>query len=259
MSAALRATTLTFLLLMGAGPARAQSPLPALRAVSGLAVLSLVGDQMSVDIYRDRTGTNLDTNRTTAYPFDDPVFDHMALLAASEAVRRELPAAKVVTLGVPKAGSTFDPNRIVAEKDALATHPVIEALRGQGYTHLLAISKLRAPARMDFVGQTIGSGQVQGLGFYVDPFLAMVRRQDTGETSVGFIAPYAYLRLSLVETASGRVLSERPITANVVTTMAGTPAMTLWEAMTPSQKVQALRALIDRSIRSAVPGMLRAP
>ncbi len=247
--------TLVLSLLPAAAGAQAGTASPAPLQVSRLVLLSLIGDVMTVDIYRPRVGTQIDKNRQTVVGLDNPAFDHAALLAASEAVRQQRPMAAMAMLAVPKADSAFDPNRLLADRSALADDPVLVALRGQGFDHLLAITKLRAPAHLRLYGQTVGSGQLQGLGFYIDPFLRL-KNVDTGEFADGFIAPYAYFRLTLIDTNSGAVRGEEAVTASTVRTTAGTPALAIWDAMTPQAKADALRYFVDRSTREAVKRLL---
>jgi len=221
------------------------------------AVASLIGDVMTVDTYRPRVGTGIDSNHHDVFPFHTPVFDHTALFAAGDALTQLNPAAAVVSPAVPAPGSDSDPARLVVDGKVAPSNAFISSLKEQGFTHPLTITKLRPPARLHLSGNTVGSGNLQGIGFYVDNDYR-TSRGDTGETGRGFTAPYVYIKPTLVELGSLQLLGEEAIMASVARSAArNKDGFSPWGAMTPEQKVGMLKSLIKRHVTEAVPLLFR--
>jgi hypothetical protein len=226
-------------------------------AIQKVAIVSLIGDVMTVDTYRPRIGTGIDSNHQDVIPIQTPVFDHTALLAAGDALTKLNPAARVVSLAVPAPGSESDPARLMVDGKVAAASAFIASLQEQGFTHLLTIAKHRAPARFHFVGTTVGSGNLQGIGFYIDNDYR-TSRGDTGETGKGFMAPYVYIKLTLVDLGSLQLRGEETITASVARSAArNKDGFSPWGAMTPEQKVGMLKSLIKRHVSEGVPLLFR--
>ncbi len=222
-----------------------------------VAIVSLIGDVMTVDTYRPRVGTGVDSNHRDVIPIQTPVFDHTALLAAGDALTKLNPAAAVVSLAVPAPDSESDPARLVVDGKVAAASAFIATLKEQGFTHLLTITKHRAPARLHFVGSTVGSGYLQGIGFYIDNDYR-TSRGDTGETGKGFMAPYVYIKLTLVDLGSLQLRGEETVTASVARSAArNKDGFSPWGAMTPEQKVGMLKSMIKRHVSEAVPLLFR--
>ena len=59
------------------------------------AVVSLIGDQITVIQHRPQFGTRIDTNQRDEIPVADATFDRMAMSAAEAAIRRAQPGANV--------------------------------------------------------------------------------------------------------------------------------------------------------------------
>lgn len=222
-----------------------------------IAILSLIGDVMTIDTYRQRVGTSVDSNRQQIVPLPTPVFDHTALVAAEEALTKLLPTASVATLMVPTSGSDSDPARLLTDDKVLASSSTIAALRENGFTQLLAIAKFRAPARLQLFRQVVGNGHLRGLGFYVDNIL-QTKIVDSGEVGRGFIAPYVYIRLVLLDLKSLASLGDERITVSEVRSAASnSTGSDSWGAITPAEKVSMLQTLIQEGIAETVPRLLR--
>jgi hypothetical protein len=236
-----------------AGAAQAQ-PAAAPAAAPKVAVTSLVGDTMSITFRRDTTATNLQKNPTSVLKVPGPAFDHAVLKAAQEALARTLPAATVTPLRVPAAGSSADPAQLVVDGKVAPGNPLVEALRQQGYTHLLAATKLRAANGVRLAEEVkIGTGQLEGIGFYIDPNVP-VQRVDRADTAEGIIAPHVYIRLSLLDLGALEVSGVQAITAStLVASSRNKEGTDPWGAMTPEEKVEALQRLIQSSVGRAVP------
>jgi hypothetical protein len=240
----------------GSAFAQAAAPTPAAAAASApkIALTSLVGDSMSITHRRDSTGTNIRANPVDVVKIPNPVFDHAVLKALQESLARAVPAATVALLRVPAAGSSGDPNQLVVDGNVAATHPLVDGLRQQGFTHLVTATKLRATNVVKLVDDVkIGTGQLEGLGFYID--LTMnVERVTTTSTAQGLIAPHLYMQLSLIDLGTLAVVRTQTITDNAIVASSSNPSGTdPWGAMTGEQKVNALQRLIQVSVSRATP------
>lgn len=235
-----------------AAQAQGQAPEP-----RNVAIVSLIGDVMTVDTYRPRVGTGIDTNKQEVVPVPTPAFDHVALLAAEDALKALLPAASLATLAVPRPGSDADPARLLAEGGIAPTNALIAGLRQQGFTHLLVLAKHRALARLQLTGLTVGSGYLSGLGFYIDNHLGTTNR-ETNTSGQGFVAPYVYIRLVLVDLASLQIQRQQVITASTSRSAADNPTgRDPWGAMSAADKVGTLNRLIEERIPVALKEMLQ--
>ncbi len=242
---------LTLLVHLGASAQQAAPP------VKKVAILSLIGDQLSVDNYRERVGSSLDVNDRTVMPVNDPVFDHAALLAAAEAASKLVPGASFLPLSVPKAGSALDPNLLLQGKSKLIASPVVDALHQQGFDHLLTVTKNSARANMKFSNKDTGSGYLQGLGFYIDNFF-YTRNGNTGSFARGYIAPYAYLKLTLIRLGDGAIVGEEILTVTKIRSATGNKeGLGAWDAIDPAEKAEMLKSLINTGISAAVPQLLQ--
>ncbi len=221
------------------------------------AVLSLMGDRIAVVAFQMTTGSHLDTNDRSSFPVADGVFDKMALLAAMQALKRVDAAAKV-TLYAPRAPGLFeDQDRFFVAGKLQLPADVHAAIREGGSTHLLLITKRRADARMQALRGKIGSGKVEGLGFYVDNSIR-TRSGATGESGHGMLAPYVYMNVCLVDVLSMEVLAKQAIEST--STYSGADAKEgthPWDALTAEQKVAILRDSIESSLAETIPKLMR--
>ncbi len=219
-----------------------------------VAVVSLIGDVITIDTYRRKIGTLIEANYQEVIPVSTPVFDNTAISAAADAVYPQLAAgASVATLAVPTPDSGFDPARLVVDGAVSRSNALVTALRENGFTHLLAITKHRGTARLQLAGETVGGGHLQGIGFYIDNEF-WTTRSDTGEMGKGFIAPYAYIRLLLINVESLEIQGDKAITASAVRSSARNKAgFDPWGAMTAEEKVSMLQSLLKQHVSAAVP------
>lgn len=239
-------------LLAPSGAAHAQALSPS----SKVALLSLVGDEMHVVIYRGQTSSRMDNNARHSYAVPDPVFDHAAMASAARAIQRVAPGTQVSEVSVPTAGSETDPAALLPEGRLLSDSNVFTALKGGGFTHLLLIGKHRDEARMRFQHGTVGSGAVRGLGFYIDTGLR-TRRSETGEVAQGYIAPYAYLMLTLVDLNGPRIMATQAVTESLAQSAARNPeGNNPWGALSAEEKVRLLRLMVQRGVDGGVERLL---
>lgn len=224
------------------------------------AVLSVIGDKISLIGHEVAVGSRLDRNDVTEIALTDRALDNMALVAASNAIKRFDTHAAVLLLASndPKLYELQD--RLFAREDQAAA--VLESVRamlqGQKATYLVLITKNRDEAALRLQNSYAGSGRIEGLGFYLD---ATVRIKDTksGAIGRGFIAPFAYLKLILVDATTMAVIREQVAEASTSQATAHVPGtLNPWDALTREQKVAALKYVLDKAVAQGIPEVLRA-
>ena len=94
---------------------------------------------------------------------------------------------------------------------------------------------------------------MEGLAFYIDRTYR-TQRADNGEIDIGFLAPYAYLNVSIVEAPTLRVITGLPVRASSVRSPVRNKETVLnpWEALSSAEKVQLLRDMVRREVSTAV-------
>jgi hypothetical protein len=232
-------------------PAAAQAPLR-------YALLSAVGDQMTVVFARTQTGSRLDRNDREIGALPDKSLDTLVLKHLDSALHRTLKTAETAALAAANA------SLLAVQRDTLAgkrapdapVRAFADVLPEGGTDRLLMVLKHRAEARIPVAEGTIGLGRLEGVGFYVDR-VTLLRSGRSGYTVPGFLAPFAYVRLVLAD-AQGRVIAEREIEAAQTFGMGDTPeALHPWDMMDSSGKMAALDRLLRAAIDRELPALLR--
>ncbi len=225
-------------------------------AQRSFAVISLVGDRVEVVVPRQSTGSSVDRNLRDTFKDGAGSFDRIALGAVANAVDKAQPGATTTLLALPPNDLHEDAERLFDGNRVLLPASVAAALAKMPLTHLLLLTKQRADARVPITEGHTGMGKVQGVGFYVDRWFA-TSDAVTGEGATGFLAPFVYIRLTLVELASGRVQGQQS-----VTTMQLLPVTTRakssdpWDLMPAAEKASLLKGLLEDEIARLVPAVL---
>lgn len=207
------------------------------------AVMSLVADYLTVTGFEATTGSMLRLNQTERIELQTDELERAVLRAAVRALTESGDGRAVPMLS--------DDGRLYSQQDKLvdgdtARLPtfLLDSLRAQKATHLMLVTKFNGEAKMRSADLDLGTGRVEGLGFYLDR-VTPLRRVGRGDTAVGYLAPHAYLRLSLIDVAQGKVLRGKTLTASQVVTAAGTTAgANPWDVMSSAEKMSALSELI---------------
>jgi hypothetical protein len=243
-----------------AGAAWAADPPAAPAApVRTYAVVSLIGDQFSVVSRRPDVGTRLDPNERTSLPVPDVVFDRIAASAVEKALDDDRPGTPVLRALIR------DPRLFALQEKLLSesaeSHDMRIALHDllvkAGATDLILVTKQRGEPAFKLVdGKIMAAGSINGIGFYIDNVTRMSNTEHrmTGE---GFLAPFAYLAVSLVDLGSMRVLKSKQ---GLETTMAlpqdKQDAAHAWDALSAKEKVDALEHVIGDAVATAMVGLL---
>jgi hypothetical protein len=223
------------------------------------AIVSLIGDQFTVVSRRSDVGTRLDPNERTNLPVPDAVFDRIA----AAAVERALLDAKP---GTPVLRALIRDPRLFALQDKLLTesaesHDMRVALHDllakSGATDLILVTKQRGePSFKVADGMIAGTGVLSGIGFYIDPVTRMISAKEHmgGE---GFLAPYAYLSVALLDLDSMRLVkSKQGLQTAMALPQNKQAANHAWDALSPKEKVDALDRVIRRAVDTAMTGAL---
>lgn len=221
------------------------------------AVLSLVGDKLTVVQREMATGSHIDQNRRTEVALPDASIDRAVTLAVDEALRRASPGSTPVLLASRRA-ALYDAGALGDEGVRQVVMTVKPMLAGTGATHLVLVTKYRHRALVRIRDGHVGSGFLEGVGFYVDHG-SMSRGNDVNDAEAGFIAPYGYLMISLVELASGRVAArERVVAAKAAVSTRERNVGYAWTRLTDAEKVERLTEVLREETSRVVPQVLAA-
>lgn len=228
------------------------------------AVISLLGDQITLVYAAAVTAaTSIATatvNRPTArQPGQRGPGRHRARHRTGPA-RRAGQLAGRAALACAPAGRAF----CAGQRDQPAGWPGARCSK-VGATHVVLLTKLRAPAHIQLRDSAVGVGQLQGLGYYVDRNIG-IRTVETGSTGDGMLVAYAYVQLTLADAKTGQVLRRQGVRATQVHPVAARPEISdPWTCWTPRRRPNVCaacwnsnwRARSPRSSRRTAPGGLQ--
>ena len=218
------------------------------------AVLSAIGDRITVVTRAMSTGSNVDTNRREPMELAGPGLDNAVLLAAEDGIKAADPEARAILLA---------PRTPMAEQAAAASRDgslekwasdARAQLAGLGATHVIVITKHRGEARLNVASGSTGSGKLEGLGFYVDASYAAADDNDAQGVR-GFLASYAYILLRVIDLQSGKQVGEQIVMASN-RAVPGAESTRAWDALPPDRKVAALRDLATKEVDATMPALL---
>ena len=243
---------LAALLPAAAAPVRAQAP----QAGPSYAVISLVGDQLDVITYQPQVGTLADANSHSALRFSEDLLDTVALRAVNRAVKSAQPQAQVALLAATLPSTFADQASFFGGGKVKLPAEIDEAVHQEKVASLVLLTKHRGEAKLAVREGHLGSGKIEGLGFYIDPNMPM-ETADHLHQSVGYIAPFVYVDVSLVDIASGRLIRQTTIQATeTITSSSNEQGADAWGAMTPKEKVAALSGLLSQNLAAAIPHLV---
>ena len=164
-------------------------------------------------------------------------FDIFMLDAAAKAIATVNLGIGTVLIKVPPSKLFDEPERLFDGKQVGLPGAVVDELERVKAQYVLLITKFRDEVRVPFVHDRLGVGKVRGLGFYVD-LETRATMVESRETAPGFLAPYAYFRMSLVDVRTGELHREQVVTLMENWALSGKPsASNAWEVLDADQKV----------------------
>jgi hypothetical protein len=236
-----------------AGAAAQTPPPPASPSPPTFAVLSLVGDEFGVVFQRDQTGTSLNPNVRRSYPVATAMLDDVAVSTAEEALKRLKPVSPVLRFSIrdPRLFALQDQLLVDSAESRAMRAALVKLLRDNQATRLVLVTKWRDDARFKLYDRTTGTGKISGLGFYVDQLLQL-QKIESGEQTEGFLGPYAYLSVTVLDAASMTPIRSVPARESEMRLPVDAKgAVRAWDALTPEGKVDALERVLRRAVESA--------
>jgi len=221
------------------------------------AVLSLVGDRILVVEREMSTGSRLDRNQRQHVDVPNQTLDKSMLLAIDDAIRAQDPGAQTILL-TPRDPALYA--AAARELDGTGNtqriyDSVKSVLTGTNATHLVLVTKQRQHAKLRLRDGAVGSGYLEGLGFYVD-YGTFARNTDTNEAERGFIAPFTYVNIALIDVATGKVLSEERVAGSAPYTTPNNNIGNAWGALTPQQKAERLAEVMKTEAGRVLPHLI---
>jgi hypothetical protein len=248
----MRARTTRRALLLAAAAASTASG--AIAAQRRYAVLSFVADQVEI-VVPVSTGSYIDRNVRRELPDPARAFEGFVLVAAGKALERADRGATASLLGTGVMPFHAQPERLFDGDSVALPGALVDAIERAQATHLVLITKHREEARLRFYRNHVGSGRLRGIGYYVDPDQQVVL--GSGAMASGFIAAYVFVRLHLVDVASGKVVARETVTESIVESAAASDkAGDPWDMLDATQKVRLLRGLLEREVGAAAARLL---
>ena len=221
------------------------------------AVLSLIGDSMTVVVYVIETGSHMDRHRHESVSPGPNLLDRAALNAVQQSLK-QIDARSPVLLFLGTSPELFgDPSQLFDGKRLLLSQDLSEAMRKGGATHLLLVTRHRDGARIQASNGTVGSGKLEGLGFYIDPYTRTSQAPGggLGVMGTGFLAPYVYLRILLVDLTTSMVDREELITWSILLS-AASGATDDPRAVLAGAQLKFLVDALTREIHRVVPSLV---
>ena len=241
-------------LLLSPAMALAQSA-----AAPALGVFSLLGENLQiVGAGGDTTDSRLDRNQRESLPAKDVGFDQAVLRAVRDGVARLRPNTRLAMYRATAPISLAEQRALAAgaQRGELPTW-IVKAIQAERLTHVLLVTSLKADASFKVrEGYSIGRGSIEGVGLYVDR-LYEVLNSETGVASSGFIAPFAAIKLSLMDTNTAEVVKSYDIRDGYIVSARPTDVgIEPWNYMAPTEKIDRLRELVERSVARVLPQVL---
>jgi len=228
-----------------AQPAASVIPIP-----PSFALLSLVGDQFTVVTRREESASRIDSNVRRSYAIDAAALDDAALDAAEAVVKRLRPVSPVVRFSIRDPRLFALQDKVLTDTSGLR-EALAKVVREQQATRLVLVTKWRDDANFKIVSGATGTGKLSGLGFYVDPVTRM-EATSTGEATSGFLGPYAYVNVTIVDAEAMKPLrSAQGRESEMSLPLHSQGAVVAWDALTPAAKVDALVRVVRRAVETA--------
>ncbi|MEP7154242.1 MAG: hypothetical protein ABI905_00610 [Betaproteobacteria bacterium] len=242
-----------------APPAATPATSPAQADAPTYALLSLIGDKLDIVIAHSGSGTDR-SRREPPLDITDPVFDNLAATAAGEAIRRVTPRAELALLNSRSPVLFAKQAELFEEKNGVVSIPdaIRSALKNEKADYLVLIAKHRSESEFQVAGFPDGTGLIEGLGFYLDG-ATIVDSREGSEAGRGYIAPFVYMKVWLVDAKTGKLLGRHTVKASTVISSARAldGKTSPWAALTSAEKIGAINRLIQRELQRVMPQILK--
>ncbi|WP_343639474.1 hypothetical protein [Roseateles sp.] len=218
-----------------------------------VAIVSALGDSITVVQSEPTTGSHFKDRRVEdVFPVPEGIFDVYALGQLQQGLAGA--NALLIPLKLKSASVLGDTDKLVDGGRWVGSDMLNQALKELKATHLVLLRPLRAPARVQMAQNTMGQGQLRGLGFYLDRNTFVRAESEAIAARRGFLAPYVYAELSVIDVAQGAVTGSAPIRfAESMTTNSVDGAGDAWDLLTTKQKIETLQESIRDEVAKQLP------
>ncbi len=223
-------------------------------AAPKVAVLSLFGAELQVVTRKPQTGTNLLRNDVQSVATGG-ILDRAALDVA-EKVLQKMQRLEPVLLTSTSPSLHKQQERFFADGRVTLPEAFLKAARDDGATQLVLLTRYRGEAHIRVRDGWVGQGPVEGPGFYIDN-VELLKDWENKEMRSGFLGAYAYIRMTLVDLATMRVVREKTLLGNgLVLQSTGDGSLNPWGALTSGQKMEFLNRVVAEELERELPLLL---
>lgn len=223
------------------------------RGSAKFAALSLIGDSINVVTFQPTVGSNMGRNIHQSVATPGGPFDLTALVAIQASIKDRLGLGEVLLYRSPISELFGEPAALFKGSKLVLPPGLIAGMKNDGATHLLLLTRNSQEARLAVKQGAVGSGRLEGIGFYVDR-QQRVCDTNTRECGVGFLAPYTYLQLSLVDLSNAQVLQQQTISGSgTISSTRSDDGFDPWKALSPERKISTLEDMIKAELSQTVP------
>jgi hypothetical protein len=225
-------------------------------------VFSLLGDAIQVVASTDTPGaTRIERSARDTLVAKNIGFDNIVLREVAASLEKSHPQAKLKMYRATKP-MTMDEQSTIAIGAARGELPawMVQAVEADKLSHIVLVTPARGDTniRID-ENASIGRGTIQGIGFYIDTIYRMQNR-STGAISDGLLAPYVYIKLSLMDTQSAQVVRVFDVRdAQGLASRDQQAKSDPWAYLDNDGKVKVLREMLTDNIKRAMPDLMKAP
>lgn len=223
------------------------------------AVMSLVGNAMHIHAVRHEVGTRTPGEMRHVLDIAEPLFDAAALKAAQASIRQIQPGARTVLLMTQDAGLYKAQNAMFEMPDANKADRdyLIGLLKPHDVSHLVLVTKQRGHAYFKLTNGSLGTGLLEGLGFYIDD-TTRLRNTDSRDSSSGMLGPFSYIKIRLLDARTLAVVGEIKATkSSIITRPSVEPsAMDIWTSLPSAEKAGYINALLAEAVTEALAPLL---
>jgi hypothetical protein len=213
-----------------------------------IATVPTVGSLTHVVNYQPSVGSHLDRNEHRTVGLAGSDFDTVIVKSADDTFKR---MARNDALGVALNLATIATDSAFTEGKFSPSEPLLERLKNEKATHVVVVSPYRAETRIKFGSGSIGSGHISGIGIYLDS-VARSRSREVG-SAPGILAPYVYLKFSLINLTDGKIEAEHTVKKSLFFSAArDIEGSKPWNALSDTAKVVQLHRLIRSSVTEGV-------
>ena len=228
-------------------------------APASYAVLSLVGHDMRLVYYVSQTSDYIGSTRPHQYDTNSTLFDDAAAAGVRDALTQARSEVAVKALQTSDTALFEAQDKLFqAGSDNGASKEALRALlKDTGATRVIVLTNYKGAAhlKMPTLNLYLGSGKLEGIGYYVDNNKRV--RAESGEPGKGFVAPYAYIKATLLDAKTLDVIGEQ-FAIDSDTLINQTASRDVWLATPDDQKATSLINVVHAAAHDATANLLQA-